>query len=193
MEGSAAASADIARRIQEGDAQAESELYRRFGAGVRQILLKATRNPALADELSQDTLIIVLKRLRSTALSEPERLPAFIAQTARNLAVAERRKARRRRTDTASDELDEMIDPEGQRRAEAETDLAAQAVRGVLESLKSARDRTVLVRYYLQDEDKEAICRDLGISAHGFSVVLFRARNKLLGLLQELGIRRADL
>jgi RNA polymerase sigma-70 factor (ECF subfamily) len=193
MDGSAADNADLAERIQRGDSDAESELYQRFGVAVKQILLRATRNFAVAEELCQDTLIIVLKRLRTTPLEDPTRLPAFIAQTARNLALAERRKERRRRTDSGSHDLEEVADAETGKRTEAEIASSAEAVRTLLLELKSTRDRSLLVRYYLHDEDKDAICRDLGLSESGFNVVLFRARNRLRELLKKHGIGRADL
>src|SRR6185295_11104399 len=99
---------DLVRRIRAGEAQAEVELTRRFERGITQILVRQTRNFALAQELCQETLIIVLKRLRTQPLTQPEKLAAFIAQTARNLAIAERRKERRRRTDTT--DTDEFAD-----------------------------------------------------------------------------------
>ncbi len=187
------ADAELADRISRGDEDAETELYRRFSAGVKQILSRATGDFALAEELCQETLIVVLKRLRSDPLSDPTRLPAFIAQTARNLAMAEHRKQRRRRTSTGSDELEDAMDDAPGQENQAHIRSAAVAVRTVLQELKSARDRLLLVRYYLRDEDKESICRDLGLSEPSFNIILFRARNRFLDLLQKKGIGRGDL
>ena len=55
---------DLARRIRAGEAGAEAELTRRFERGIAQILIRQTANLALAQELCQETLIIVIKRLR---------------------------------------------------------------------------------------------------------------------------------
>jgi RNA polymerase sigma-70 factor (ECF subfamily) len=70
---------------------------------------------------------------------------------------------------------------------------SAAAVHAMLKELKSSRDRSLLVRYYLQDEDKASICRDLGLSDSTFNVVLFRARERFLELLQKRGIGRGEL
>lgn len=186
-------STDLPERIRKGDEHAEAELYRRYGAGVKQILSRATGNFALAEELCQETLIIVLKRLRAEPLNDPSRLGAFIAQTARNLAMAEHRKKRRRQTDTGTDELAQAVDETLGQEGQAQLRSASAAVRAVLKELKSARDRLLLVRYYLRDEDKERICHDLGLSEQTFNVILFRARNRFLELLQKKGIGKSDL
>ena len=45
------------------------------------------------------------------------------------------------------------------------------------------RDRQVLVRYYLRDEDKATLCHDLGLSDEHFNRVLHRARERFRALL----------
>jgi RNA polymerase sigma-70 factor, ECF subfamily len=184
---------DLARRIRAGEAQAEAELIRRFERGITQILIRQTANLALAQELCQETLIIIIKRLRTQPLDNPDKLAAFIAQTARNLAIAERRKQRRRRTEATGDELVEVPDDQRDQERDAQRESAAAAIRAVLADMKSTRDRLLLVRYYLREEDKDVICRDLGMTAPSFNVVLFRARNRFLELLNKRGLTGGDL
>ena len=57
--------------------------------------------------------------------------------------------------------------------------------------MKSMRDRTLLVRYYLRDE--QGICKDLGLTEPSFNVVLFRARSRFLELLEKKGFRGNDM
>jgi RNA polymerase sigma-70 factor, ECF subfamily len=184
---------ELAHRIKAGDKTAEDILSRRISPGITQIVIRKTGNFALAQELCQETLIVVLTRLRAQPLDDPERLPAFAAQVARNLLMAERRKERRRRTDADSSAVDEAPDLSGGQEADAERESAAAAIRTVLQEMKSVRDRTLLVRYYLKDEDKKEICRELGLSEMSFNVILFRARNRFLELLARRGIRGGDL
>jgi RNA polymerase sigma-70 factor (ECF subfamily) len=184
---------ELAHRIKAGDKTAEDILSRRISPGITQIVLRKTGNFPLAQELCQETLIVVLTRLRSQPLDDPERLPAFAAQVARNLLMAERRKDRRRRTEADSTAVDEAPDQSDGQEADAERESAASAIRTVLQEMKSVRDRTLLVRYYLRDEDKKEICRELGLSEMSFNVVLFRARNRFLELLAKRGIRSGDL
>jgi RNA polymerase sigma-70 factor, ECF subfamily len=193
MSDSGSADRELVHRIHTGDRQAESELTRRFERGITQILLRQTRNFALAQELCQETLIIVIKRLRAQPLDNPEKLAAFLAQIARNLAIAERRKERRRRTDPSGEDLGELPDEERDQEDDAQRESAAAAIRSVLGEMKSSRDRMLLVRYYLREEDKDVICRELNVTPPTFNVVLFRARSRFLELLHKRGLGGHDL
>jgi RNA polymerase sigma-70 factor (ECF subfamily) len=185
--------AELAHRIRAGDRHAESDLTRRLSQGITQIAVKLTGNFAMAQEICQETLIIILTRLRTQELNDPEKLPAFVAQTARNLVSAERRKQKRRKTDTGSDSIEEVADISESQVRDLERESAAKAIRTVLADMSSPRDRALLVRYYLRDEEKEAICKDLGMNESTFNVVLFRARARFLELLQGRGLGGGDL
>ena len=184
---------ELATRIRNGDRTAEAELFSLFRNGIRQIIVKATGSFAIAEELTQETLIITLRRLRSVPLEEPGKLPAYIAQTARNLARAEMRKERRRRTDSGVEDLEDIPDMTVSHDKVIHLDTATEAVRTVLEELRPERDRHILVRHYLRDEDKGTICHEWGITESTFHVILFRARKRFLELLRKRGISRGDL
>jgi RNA polymerase sigma-70 factor (ECF subfamily) len=185
--------AALSHRIRAGDKQAEDLLSRRIAPGITQIVVGMTGHFALAQELCQETLIIILARLRTQPLDDPDKLPAFVAQIARNLVIAERRKERRRKTDVDSEAVDEVPDPSQGQEHDAQRESAAVAIRKVLAEMKSIRDRSLLVRYYLRDEDKKEICRELGLNEPTFNVVLFRARARFLELLEKRGLRAEDL
>ncbi len=184
---------ELAQRILAGDARAEDELVRLHQRGVFIILRHATRDDELARDLCQDTFVIVLKRLRAAPLDDPTRLAGFIAQTARNLAIGTHRRDARRRTESDSDAIDAAADPQSAREEAGEVESSASAVRRLLLELKSQRDRTAIVRYYLDEEDKKKICADLGMNELQFNVVLFRARERLKQLLEQSGLRKTDL
>lgn len=65
-------------------------------------------------------------------------------------------------------------------------------MREVFRDLGTPRDRELLVRYYLHDEDKDSVCRRLGLTEAHFNRVIFRARERFRGLL-ERRYRRTDL
>jgi RNA polymerase sigma-70 factor (ECF subfamily) len=185
--------AELSHRIRAGDKQAEDALSRRIAPGITQIIVAMTGNFPLAQELCQETLIIILTRLRTQPLEDPDKLPAFVAQVARNLVIAERRKERRRKTDVDSEAIDEVADHAQGQEQDAQRESAASAIRAVLAEMKSVRDRTLLVRYYLRDEDKKDICRELGLTEPSFNVVMFRARSRFLELLEKKGLSGIDL
>ena len=182
--------AGLVRRIRAGDPAAESELVARFSRGLLLMLRRLVQNPALADDLHQETLALVLGKIRRGEVREPERLSGFIRSTARNLFIADRRKeARYRALDEGQEEgagpaatlADRGPAPLDRILAEEE----ARQVQRLLTELRFDRDRQLLLRFYLSDESKEEICADLEIEPERFNKVLFHARERLRELWER--------
>jgi len=185
--------AELAHRIAAGDAAAETELVERYSRGLLFMLRRATGNPALADDLHQDTFRIVLERLRSKGLAQPERLAGFLRRTARNLHIAHVRKKTRRKTD-GFDEAQPPTDPAPGQLRQALLAEEARLVHEILRELDTERDREVLHRFYILEEAKERICADLELSSLHFNRVLFRARQRFRTQLERarIGVRWQD-
>jgi RNA polymerase sigma-70 factor, ECF subfamily len=176
--------AGLVRRIQGGDPAAEGELVARFSRGLLLMLRRLARDPALADDLHQETFALVLGKIRQGEVREPERLAGFIRSTARNLFIADRRKAARYHPLDGGGEEDEGPRPELADRGPAPLDRVlageeARQVRRLLDELRFDRDRQLLLRFYVSDDSKEEICADLGVEPERFHQVLFRARERL--------------
>jgi RNA polymerase sigma-70 factor (ECF subfamily) len=175
--------ADLVARIRGGARDAEDALIRRYGPGLLYLLKRRTRDPELALDLRQDTFRIALEKLRSSALEEPERLAAYLRGVALNLWLGQRRKDTRRAT-TADSEAVELVADEGAGPFEnVSREQVRRAVGVLLSELGTARDREILTRLYLDDEDKEAICAALGVDSTHFNRVLFRAKQRFRELL----------
>jgi RNA polymerase sigma-70 factor (ECF subfamily) len=154
--------------------------------GVLHLLRSELRDFVLADDLCNETFRIVLERLRLQPLDDPGRISSYLAQTARNLAIAYRRKEKRQHTVTGHEatlealgvaDLDPAVIVQSQSRA--------AAVRRVLEEIPQVRDREILVRVYLYDQDKEQVCRELGIGADHYKRVVHRARERFRTLIEQ--------
>lgn len=182
--------AALVARIRAGDAAAEEELVARFSTGILILLRRVTRDPTLSDDLHQETFEIALRRIRAGELREPEKLAPFLRQTAKNLALAAFRKGDRWRELDGEDGGAAPADPEGGPLGRMLRGEAASLVRQVLADLGSARDREVLWRYYIAEEDREPICRDLGLHRTQFNVILFRARERFRNLVEQSDDRR---
>jgi RNA polymerase sigma-70 factor (ECF subfamily) len=166
------ASADLARRIQSGDRSAEAELVDRYGAAVAVIIRKNVRNAANREDIYQEVFQIAIQKIRGGDLRQLESLPGFIRSLTRNLITLSYRRANPR--------ADAFVDPSAppsqlQRLLNRERESMA---RRILSGLASSRDREVLYRYYLQDQDKQQISNDLGLKMLHLNQVLFRARER---------------
>ena len=185
---------ELSRRIRDGDVSAESELIRQFEPGLRVLLRRRTGGDhGLLQDLVQETLLVVIQRLRGDGIEDPEKLAAFAAQTARNLAIASLRKTERQRTDVDSEATERNPDTSRGVEAIAEDFEAALAVRALLRELPQPRDRLMLKRFYLEDHDKDIICKEMQLSEAAFNQALSRARRRFRQILEERGFAKRDL
>lgn len=181
---------ELVARIEEGSVAAESELVAHYSPGLRVILRRLTPNAALADDLHQETLAVVLRKIRARELRQPESLAGFVRATAKNLFIADRRKEARyadlgEEPEAEMDRLKHAGEPSGHPLHRLVAEEEARLVRQLLDELRHQRDRELLVRVYLHEEDKESVCRELEIDPALYNRVLFRARQRLRELWER--------
>ncbi|HYN19591.1 MAG TPA: RNA polymerase sigma factor [Thermoanaerobaculia bacterium] len=180
------ASAELVRRILSGDPAAETELVHRFSRALTFLLRRLTRDDAAADDLYQETFRLVIEKVRGGELREPERLPGFVSSMARNLFLSSaRRRGKRQKMHDEPEAAETAPDPAPGQLAKLLVKERAATVRQVLAELRNDRDREILSRYYIADEDKDDICRDLDLSDLHFNRVLFRARQRYKKLFER--------
>ena len=174
----------LVARILSGDRNAEAELVDRYRRGLSVILARATGQPTLTEDLLQDTFRVAIEKIRRGELREPEKLSGFICNIARNLAIDHFRRTSRHERVERERQIDPPFAPNP-----LEQVLAAEKaaiVRRILEELRPARDREILYRFYIAEQDKHQICADLGLTSLHFNRVLFRARDRYKELYERL-------
>ncbi|MEX2498044.1 MAG: sigma-70 family RNA polymerase sigma factor [Wenzhouxiangellaceae bacterium] len=176
---------ELAARIGNGDRRAEAELARHFGPKIEFILRRRVRDHALAADLRQETLIVVIQRLRGDGIEQPEKLAAFIHRTATHLALNQARTYYRRNTHPDSDALEAAATSEPLAAELIDRQQLADAIRDLLGELRQPRDRQLLRRFYLLEEDKADICRSLEVTSEHFDRILYRARKRFREILER--------
>lgn len=171
---------DLTARIMAGDESAQTELCERYMLRVLRVIKQSVGASADAEDLCQKTLIIALKRIKEGGVREPEKLSGFILGIARKLIkkhfgtireIPDDAKAYSDRVDASPGPLERLI------RNEA----AEKSIQAIPD-----RDREVLYRYYVLEENRQDICAELNISIRNFPLVLHRARNRFKKIFQEL-------
>ncbi len=76
---------------------------------------------------------------------------------------------------------DKVLDLEGM----MDSKQSSERVRKILSALP-ARDRELLKAVFLEEEDKDAVCRDIGVDRDYLRVLLHRAKEKFRSLLASL-------
>lgn len=182
----AASPEDLATRIRSSeDREAEARLVERYAPGVRLVLARHSRDSAEAEDLFQETFRLAVSKLRAGELREPAKLAAFLASLAKNLATEHYRKAARRRTEADSEAVEVTSTVDAGQLGELLRSEEANLVHRTLEGLATQRDREILFRFYIAEEDKDRIAADHGLTNLQFNRVLHRARQRYKVLYQE--------
>ena len=184
-----ARAAELVRRAAAGDRRAEAELVSMFDA---RLLIKLRRASKLADhvlDMRQEVWLRAIDSLRNGKIAHPERFCGFLHGVAQNVVLEQGKEARRSIVD-----LDVATAlRHGGAPVEALLDRAflSRQLNASMNSLNE-RDREVVYRHYIRQDDKEDTCRQLGLTSIHYSRVLHRARKRLAGLM-EASLDRADL
>lgn len=177
--------AEIVERIRLGDISAESEFVERYWRSLYLLLLKRTNGDKfVARECRQETLLIALTKMRSGKIREPESIAAFLRQTAIYTSVSYYRKQSRYVTldeenFCASPSYDDNVI------SNINSEQLNSVLREVLDMLPMSRDRKILAKFFLQEQDKKNICEDMGLSPEHFDRVLYRAKKRVREILRK--------
>ncbi len=143
------------------------------------IWLKARRQlraPDMAEDAAQETVLRVLRYLRSgQELKFPERLPAFVQSVCHNVTL-EMLRAKGRYRQVAENSPD-PVDSRCNLDLQIVTAERKRMVWEVLAQLPE-KDRELLRLAMMEDADKLEVCRRLGVKQQYLRVLLFRARQR---------------
>jgi len=185
MAAATGAEPDIVARIAGGDRAAESEFVRRFERGVRALVRRHCRpGDSIVDDLVQDVLTGVIERLRAGAIHDSGALAGYVQAAGVYATNAEYRGRRPTQSDATIENLADGDTPT----ARLEATQLSTMLRTLLAEMPVARDREILARFYLDEQDKDDVCRALEIDPAHFHRVVFRARERFRTLLEQAGI-----
>jgi RNA polymerase sigma-70 factor (ECF subfamily) len=183
--------AGLVRRIQDRAPGAEDELVQRYTRGIDAILARTIHDRSSAEDIRQETLGVVIEKIRNGELREAERLSGFVCNTARNLAIEYFRRQARGRPVNLED-AGPLPEPAPSPLDRFLRDEQARLARKVLGEMETKRYREVLYRFYIAEEPKESICRRLGLTSLNFNRILNRAKDRYRELYREAMASRAQ-
>lgn len=159
------------------DGAAEAELCRRLGPRIRLYGRKHLRSEAAAADLMQDVLVMLLEKLRTGGVRDPDQVVSFVLGTARQRVVDLRRSGVRRARLLEAFPVDLL--PPGEEEPEP---VDAARLKACLAALPE-RERTVLIMTFYDDRTAEAVAAELSLSAGNVRVIRHRGLERLRGCL----------
>lgn len=149
-----------------------SAFVRKHQVGLWRFLRSAGCDAALAEELTQDALLVALRR--DVATRQERTAAAFLRTTARNLWM-KRRHSDRRRAELLIDAAEQLWQSDA---ANDDGDQLLDALQRCVAELPE-RSRTAIARSYRDGASRQEMATDLNLTEHGVRNMMQRIRKAL--------------
>ena len=162
-------------RLREGDFRTQEHFVAYFSELIQLKLRSRLHSPQAIEDVRQETFARIFAALRSEGrIRQPERLGAFVNSLCNNVLLEYYRASQR---DTS------LEDEEDQDFPAKDVDIfgavaakqMGEKVREILEELPE-RDRRLLREIFIEERDKDDVCRDFGVDRDYLRVLLHRAK-----------------
>jgi RNA polymerase sigma-70 factor (ECF subfamily) len=174
---------DYVNRLTEGDSETEAHFSNYFGALLLIKLRSRLRSPQLVEDARQETFLRVLNVLRNKGgVQHPERLGAFVNSVCENVLSEFFRAGSRFQQvpENAPEPADETADAESACLSEERKNI----IRRVMTTLAHP-DQQILRKVFLEEQDKDEICNEMGIDRDYLRVRIHRALARFRSSLQK--------
>lgn len=173
---------DYVRRLAAGDPLAERHFCAYFGELVLIKLRGRVRSRELIEDIRQETFLRVLRNIRANGIEHPERLGAYVLAVCNNVMLEFFRSESR--FSEMNEESSVVLDPKP---AADETFVTAERKQHVLRVLKELpeKDGELLRLVFLEEADKDGVCRRFGVDRDYLRVLLHRARGRFKELYSK--------
>ena len=167
----------LVAQVRAGENSGMEQLYKLFSRGIRYYLCRQLGPQELEDKV-HDTFLIVVNAIRRGDLREPERLMGFVRTVVRRQVAAYIEQAVQNRREQADLETGVAVaDRKQNPEQEAMLRQKSALMKSALDAL-SERDRDILVRFYLNEQPQEQICREMDLTETQFRLLKSRAKAK---------------
>lgn len=162
-------------RLCSGDFRTESHFVTYFSELIQLKLRSRVKSAHTVEDLRQETFVRVFAALRGERkVRQADRLGAFVNSVCNNVLL-EHYRAHSREDSMEDDEGMDFPDPALDAVSILSQKEVEHQVRDVLEELPE-RDRRLLREIFLEERDKDAVCRDFGVDRNYLRVLLHRAK-----------------
>ena len=173
--------APYVERLRSGDFRTQEHFVAYFSELIQLKLRARLRSPQAIEDVRQETFVRVFAALRSPGgIRQPERLGAFVNSICNNVLLEHYRSSSR--SDSLDDEpQNELPDPVMDVLGAVAAKQMEEKVREILDEMPE-RDRRILREVFLEERDKDDVCRDFGVDRDYLRVLLHRAKHSFKSL-----------
>ena len=168
-----------------------NEFIKRHYTGLYTLLHRRIRDENVTQEILNEAMATAMAHSRAGRVSDQSRMAGYVYRVALNLYRNYRREYANRPGVHATEDIDQLPSQRATEEAAMESSIVRQLA-SIIASLPTARDREIVKRFYLDEEEKADICRSMGLSPMHFDRVIFRARQRMRSLLEAKGFDKSD-
>ena len=162
-------------RLRSGDFRTVDHFVSYFSQLIHLKLRSRLRSREAIEDVRQETFVRLFASIRSAeGVRQPERLGAFVNSVCNNVLLEHYRAASREMT-VEDEDMPDVPDTKTDVLGGVMSKQTAGIVRDVLDGL-SERDRRLLKEVFLDERDKDDVCRDFGVDRNYLRVLLHRAK-----------------
>jgi len=170
------------QRLRDGDPETQRHFTHYFGELLNIKLRNRVRSPHLIEEVRQETFLRVLLIVRRDGIAHPDRLGAFVNSVCNNVVLEVFRNETRSlpMPESVPEVMDEAPNPET---AAFSIEQKSQ-IRRILDALP-AKDRDLLRQIFLEERDKDEVCKTFQVDREYLRVLLHRAKARFRAALEQ--------
>jgi RNA polymerase sigma-70 factor (ECF subfamily) len=171
------------KRLRAGDASTEQHFVAYFEQLLRIKLRSRMLSSDIVEDLRQETFIRVIANLRKDGgIRQPERFGAYVNSICNHVLQEFYRSSVKNQPmeDTHMEIPDKVLDLEGM----LVTKQTAEQVRRILDAMPK-RDRELLRAIFLEEKEKDAVCKEMGVDREYLRVLVHRAKDKFKVLYEK--------
>jgi RNA polymerase sigma-70 factor, ECF subfamily len=174
-------------RLRAGDFRTQEQFRVYFTALIQMKLRSRLNSREAIEDVRQETFSRFYVALREGKIVHPDRLGSFVNSICNHVLMEHYRTAVRHGSVDDDDQKNEFPSPLLDPLAVFSAHEIQQKVRQILEQLPE-RDRRLLREIFLEERDKDEVCRDFGVDRDYLRVLLHRAKNSF----KQLYLRNKD-
>ncbi len=166
--------ASYVERLRTGDFRTQEHFVAYFNELIQLKLRSRLQSPQAIEDVRQETYTRVFAALRAGKIRQPERLGAFVNSMCNNVLLEQYRSSARHSSLEDEEQKDFpalTVDVLGTIAAKQ----MGEKVRAILEEMPE-KDRRLLREVFLEERDKDEVCRDFGVDRDYLRVLLHRAK-----------------
>ena len=161
-------------RLQAGDFRTQEHFVAYFSELIQLKLRSRLNSPQAIEDVRQETFSRVFAALRDGKIRQPDRLGAFVNSMCNNVLL-EHYRANSRDDSLDDDQERDFPAPNVDVLGAIANQQMAEKIREILEEMPE-RDRRLLREVFLEERDKDAVCKDFGVDREYLRVLLYRAK-----------------